>query len=231
MYKKLLVLLVALTLPLIIASGQKQQKRIITGTVLTEEGKPVSGAVIFIDEAETSSRTNRSGDFKVRIRQEAEKITAVKADEGIAEDSIGDAAEFRLVLNKAKIIRLIEAGPGDEMVDIGYGFIPRRHLTSSSTGKIDGYNPKFSSYTNIYDMIKGELPGVQVNGTSITIRGIGSIMSSTEPLFVLDGVVVDRISDISPQEVQSIQVLKGADASIYGSRGANGVILIRRRTR
>lgn len=216
MGKKILILMVLFTLPLIIASGQKQQRRVITGTVLTEEGKPVSGAVIFIDEVETSARTNRSGDFRVRIRPAAERITAVKPDEGIAEDTIGETLTFNLVLNKAKIIRLIEAGPGDELVDVGYGFIPRKHLTSSSTGRIDGHNPKFSSYNNIYDMIKGELPGVQVNGTSITIRGVGSIMSSTEPLFVVDGVAVDRISDISPQEVQSIQVLKGADASIYG---------------
>jgi TonB-dependent SusC/RagA subfamily outer membrane receptor len=77
-------------------------------------------------------------------------------------------------------------------------------------------------------MIKGEVPGVQVNGTSITIRGTGSIMSSTEPLFIVDGIAVNQISDISPVEVKSIEVLKGASASIYGSRGANGVILIRR---
>ena len=76
-------------------------------------------------------------------------------------------------------------------------------------------------------MIRGEVPGVQVNGTSIIIQGASSLTLSTEPLFVVDGIVVNSIDYISPISVKSIEILKGSAASIYGSRGANGVILIR----
>jgi len=75
-------------------------------------------------------------------------------------------------------------------------------------------------------MIKGQIPGVDVSGSSIRIQGANSFMGSTEPLLVVDGMTVQSIEDISPREVKSIEVLKGSSAAIYGSRGANGVILI-----
>jgi TonB-dependent SusC/RagA subfamily outer membrane receptor len=65
-----------------------------------------------------------------------------------------------------------------------------------------------------------------VNGNSIQIQGSSSFNLSTEPLFVVDGIVVESVENISPTMVENITVLKGASASIYGSRGANGVILI-----
>jgi TonB-dependent SusC/RagA subfamily outer membrane receptor len=86
-----------------------------------------------------------------------------------------------------------------------------------------------NTHQNIYEMIRGEIPGVQVTGKSIMIQGPSSINLSTEPLIVVDGVPTASIDDISPQMVKSIEVLKGAAASIYGSRGANGVILINMR--
>ena len=67
---------------------------------------------------------------------------------------------------------------------------------------------------------------MQVRGNSVQIQGQSSINSSTEPLFVVDGMVVGSIDNITPSMVESISVLKGAATSIYGSRGANGVILI-----
>jgi TonB-dependent SusC/RagA subfamily outer membrane receptor len=74
-------------------------------------------------------------------------------------------------------------------------------------------------------MLRGVDPSVQVNGNRVVIRGVGS-NSSTDPLFVVDGVVIPNIDNINPQLVKSIEILKGADASIYGARGANGVIMI-----
>ena len=75
-------------------------------------------------------------------------------------------------------------------------------------------------------MIKGQVPSVEVSGKSIRIQGFSSL-GSTEPLFVVDGIVSSSIDDIPPSQVKSIEVLKGSSAAIYGSRGANGVILIR----
>ncbi|MGQ9620019.1 MAG: TonB-dependent receptor plug domain-containing protein [Bacteroidales bacterium] len=101
----------------------------------------------------------------------------------------------------------------------------KREMTST-VGKINGTNPKYSSYTNIYDMIKGEVPGVHVAGKKITIQGASSFLLSTDPLILVNGIETHDIDDISPNQVKSIEVLKGSAASIYGSRGANGVILI-----
>jgi TonB-dependent SusC/RagA subfamily outer membrane receptor len=75
-------------------------------------------------------------------------------------------------------------------------------------------------------MLQGSVPGVMVNGDQVLIRGISSIILSNEPLFVVDGTPVSTISDISPQMVESIEVLKGPSSAIYGSRGANGAILV-----
>ena len=85
-------------------------------------------------------------------------------------------------------------------------------------------------YQDIYDMIRGRIAGVEMSGRSIKVRGTNSLFVSTEPLFVVDGVIVSRVDDIAPETVKSIEVLKGPDATAYGTRGSNGVILITRRT-
>jgi TonB-dependent SusC/RagA subfamily outer membrane receptor len=86
---------------------------------------------------------------------------------------------------------------------------------------------KKTKYASIYDMIKGEVAGVQVSGSKVRIRGATSIQGSTDPLLVVNGMVVTDIDDIPPEIVKSIDVLKGPSASLYGSRGANGVIVIK----
>jgi TonB-dependent SusC/RagA subfamily outer membrane receptor len=85
-------------------------------------------------------------------------------------------------------------------------------------------------YQDIYDMIRGRVAGVEVSGRSIRVRGSNSLNVSTEPLFVVDGVIVREIDDIAPETVKSIEVLKGPDASAYGIKGSNGVIVITRKT-
>ena len=112
-----------------------------------------------------------------------------------------------------------------EDINVGYGSVKKKDLTQP-VSKMDVKNSKYASYTNIYQMLSGEVPGVRVNGTSIIIQGASSFNSSTEPLFVVDGIPRESIDDIPPQMVKSIEVLKGTSASIYGTRGANGVILI-----
>jgi len=112
---------------------------------------------------------------------------------------------------------------GNSDVNIGYGTVKEKDLTTP-VSRVDVGKQK-TVYKDIYDMLKGH-PGVQVNGRKVIIQGASSIMSSTDPLFVVDGVVTNNVDDINPQTVKSIEILKGASAAIYGSRGANGVILI-----
>lgn len=112
-----------------------------------------------------------------------------------------------------------------ESVNIGYGQQERDQITSSVT-KLKS-DKQTQSYTSIFDMIQGKCPGVQVNGNRVIIRGIGTNSDSTDPLFIVDGVMVTDISAIDPMNVDSIEVLKdAASSSIYGTQGANGVILI-----
>jgi len=87
---------------------------------------------------------------------------------------------------------------------------------------------KLATYNNVFDIIKGRVPGVMVNGNSIQIRGPNSFFLSTEPLYLIDDVPVDAsaIASLNPQDVERIEILKGPSSAIYGSRGAEGVVAI-----
>ncbi len=85
---------------------------------------------------------------------------------------------------------------------------------------------KINTYTDIYQMIRQEVPGVVVSGRSIMVQGPNSFFGSSQPLFVVNGHRVNSIDNINPLDVKSIRLLKGSYANIYGSEGANGVISI-----
>ena len=84
-------------------------------------------------------------------------------------------------------------------------------------------------YKDIYEYLQGKVPGVQIVGTSIRIRGISS-NNNTDALIIVDGMEVPDVSDLNPAHVASVQVLKDAEASLYGMRGANGVVIIKTKT-
>lgn len=94
------------------------------------------------------------------------------------------------------------------------------------------FDEKSPRFTNVYEMMIGSLPGVQVasnndgSGYSVVVRGVNSLQSSTQPLFILDGMPIQDLNGVSPNDVVKIDVLSGASAAIYGSNGANGVIAI-----
>ena len=117
----------------------------------------------------------------------------------------------------------------EDSVNIGYGYVKRKHLVNS-VGKAQSVNEDMGNYTHIAEYLQGRVAGLIVQktggGYKYYVRGIGSINSSTDPLFVVDGSTVSDISYLSPNDVKSVEVLKDASASIYGSRGACGVILI-----
>ena len=114
--------------------------------------------------------------------------------------------------------------PLEEDVNIGYGTVKKKNLTGSvSTVEVE----RGTSYTNIFDYIKGRVPGVEVIGNNFRVRGIKTIMGSEYALVLVDGLEMDDVSSISPNDIEKVDVLKDAAAtSIYGSRAANGVILI-----
>ena len=115
----------------------------------------------------------------------------------------------------------------EESVDVGYGSVKKNDLTENvKSTKAEGANNRYSSYSNIYDLIRNEVPGVRGTGSNIFLVEPSSINLSNEPLYVVDGTPVSSLEGIEPGMVKSVSALKGSSASIYGSRGANGVFLI-----
>ena len=136
---------------------------------------------------------------------------------------------FALILCAALVYGCGTSAPvstfATEELQVGYGTQTRDQITSSVSRVDMPEHPHM--YNTIYEMIVGRCPGVIVHGTSVTIRGTNSILGSTEPLYILDGTPIESIDAINPNDVKSIDVLKDASAtSIYGMRGANGVIII-----
>lgn len=226
--KKTLLLFVLVALcAFTVSYGQKANKKIeLTGTITDINQNPVSGANIFIDNVSTGKTSNSKGVYKVKILPDAQTVSVMTISGNLTELPVNGqtVVNFSLKINSMSDLNQQKNKAGEEDVNIGYGTVKQRDLTTN-VNKIDGQDTKYESYRTIYDMLKGK-PGVQVNGTSIKIQGASSFQSGTEPLLVVDGVVVSTLDGLQPNMVKSIQVLKGSSASIYGSRGANGVILI-----
>jgi len=205
------------------------KKYFITGQVLDINNKPVSGVMLLIDDKISDVITDEKGMYKVKVKPDAVQISILNLSGTLMKEEINGRMiiDFKLndVVPRDEVV--IRENPENEVVDIGYGYAQKKDL-ASSVGNIDGQNKKFASYHSIFDMIKGEVPGVQVAGNSITIRGIGTVNASSDPLILVDGVEVkvESLGAIVPQTVRSISILTGSDASIYGSKAANGVIMI-----
>jgi len=209
------------------ASAQKPAKKIfITGEVRDMNKLPVPDAIIMIDNINTNILTDKNGSYKIKVKRSAQKISIV-SPAGLTEENINGRTTINFNLKGSVLGQMNNQVnvPKDEEINMGYGTVKKSDLTQS-IGKINGTNIKYASYSSVYEMLKGEVAGVEVIGTSIKIRGASSFQMSTQPLFVVDDVIVSSIDNIIPQMVKSIEVLKGSGAAIYGSRGANGVILI-----
>jgi len=119
--------------------------------------------------------------------------------------------------------------------DVGYGFQKSDNITSSISS-VNVENMKRTSYSNLAEYLMGRVPGVTVSidpsnpfGYNIHIRGINSFTAGTQPLIVIDGTPInsmDALTTVNPQDIASVDIIKDAAAAIYGTRGANGVILI-----
>jgi TonB-dependent starch-binding outer membrane protein SusC len=207
--------------------GQKAAKKIkITGSVVDANNKPLEGVMILIDQIKTDIATNSQGTYSIKVPPAAKTITAFSLFNGVKEVDINGQTAINIVLEgvSTKTSQPVQSGNG--VVDIGYGSTKQDQVLNS-VKKVDRSKTTQRTYTNIYDMIASEVPGAQVSGTSVRLmQGPGSFYSSTEPLYILDGVAVTQISNINPADIASMEVLKGPSASIYGTRGANGVLLI-----
>jgi len=197
-------------------SAQKEKKITISGKVTDTGNKPVAGASIFIDKVKTDVVTDQNGFYKIKVKPDAVEILAFTLLSGVSEEIINGRTEINFTLTNKP------AGVEGSQAESGRNTQPK-------SGGVDFSNSSGPVYQDIYDMIRGRVAGVEVSGKNIRIRGANSLNVSNDPLFVVDGVIVKTIDDIAPETVKLIEVLKGPDASVYGTRGSNGVILITRR--
>lgn len=209
------------------STAQEKEETIkIKGYVKTSDDKPVANAFIFIDGKILDTKTRTNGRFKVSIPESSEKLSVYTIDNRFAELNINGRKNFSVTLSEPfDTDKIISDGHIEKVIDLGYYKIQADKLTSS-VGVVESKKGEENYYNDIYEMIKGELPGVSVVGNSITIRGPGSLRASNEPLFVVNGMPVNSVAHITPANVESISVLRGASANMYGSRGSNGVIVI-----
>jgi len=226
---KAIALIVFLVFSTGFSYGQRSNKKItITGKVTDARQKPVAGAVIFIDKVKTNAVTDQQGFYKVKVRSDAREILVFSLFNGASEEEINGRTTIDFILTGDPSGNTGKDEAEDNKADNTEKRTDEKALQAEGGKVIDFQDSQYKSFQTIYDMIRGRFPGVEVSGTSIKVMGSSSLNVSTEPLFVVDGVIVNNIDDISPQTVKTIEVLKGPDATVYGIRGSNGVIVITR---
>lgn len=188
---------------------------ILRHNIVTEGAKPANPVIVIDGKVSTKRKFEKLDPASI------ESITVIKKGSVEAVKKY-PGWENGVILVETKAVVSID-NYEDKRVQIGYGVADQRDLTYS-VGSVKPDETAF--FKDIYEYLRGRVAGVQVIGKSIRIRGVNSMFSSEDPLILVDGTEMQDISSINPQDIYSIDVLKDASASIYGVKGANGVILI-----
>ncbi len=200
------------------------------GIVTDVSDQPIKGVKIYTVSPDFATKSDKKGKFG---------LTDVRATDTL--HLVYKKVNYDIPVQGRRSIRIRLAdqlkpqySEDEELVDIGYGWVRRREKITSSNG-ISGEVLVRTGKTNLIEALAGLVPGVfvtpsgQVGGdASIVIRGRNSLLLDCTPLFVVDGVVTSTLDFINLYDVESVEILK--DASIYGSRGANGAILVHTKT-
>lgn len=197
------------------------------GLIVDGTGKPVKGVKVWVVSESNHSTSDKKGRFG---------FSSVEENDTIKLKVKKDIYRIPVAGRKSIKITLIDEQPKEyteepELVDLGYGYIKRRERLSATSG-ITGAQLRASGASDILKALSGLVPGLNVasgprgnaDASNTTIRGKSSLVSSTTPLFIVDGVIVDSFDGISIMSVDRVEVMK--DGSIYGSRGASGVISV-----
>jgi TonB-linked SusC/RagA family outer membrane protein len=223
------------------------QERNITGTVSDEKGTALPGATVAVKNSKLSTMTSADGRFTLKIPATARVLVISYSGMEKEELSLGSKSSYAVIL-RPSITTL-----GDVVV-VGYGTVRRSDVTGAAT-RLSREEFIRDNPTNILQALQGKLAGVNVTqndgapgaGISIRVRGSNSFLGGTEPLYVIDGVpfnnsnsgatpesigsdekqTLNALAFLNPNDIESIDILRDASATaIYGSRGANGVVLI-----
>lgn len=223
MNKLLLLLIILFFIPF----SMMAQDKTITGKVTDESGVAVAGVNVIVKGAKKGTQTDKDGNFSITVTGKTELVfTSV----GFAAKTIvvGNAAVVNVTLNKA-------VSTLDDVVVIGYQTVKRKDLLAS-VSSVAAKDLKDIPINSAAEALNGRLAGVTATTAegspdaqiNIRVRGGMSITGDNTPLYIVDGIQVENgLSALSPQDIQSIDVLKDAAATaIYGARGGNGVIII-----
>ncbi len=246
--KHIYCLLMLLCLSTLYAKAQQR----ITGRVTDENNSPLGGVSITLNGKNTGASTSEDGRFSINVP--SAKGTLVFTSVGFAKQEISISGR-----KSVEVQLQSEAAALNDVVVVGYGTVRKKDVTGSiSTVKFN--EREAAQITSVDKLLQGRAAGVDVNtgsaapggAVNVRIRGLSSISGGTEPLYVVDGVIVNTatqdntnslrvgtnpgnsyqeaqngLTAINPQDIESIEILKDASATaIYGSRGANGVVLI-----
>lgn len=200
----------------------------VTGTVTDEDG-PLIGVNITVENTPSIyATTDVDGNYSITVPNKRANLLFSYVGMMTARETVGNRKVIDVMMIPSQVML-------DEVVAIGYGTQQKSHLTGSVT-KINGDNITNMAQSDVTQMLQGMMTGVNVNNTTsevgvaptIRVRGTGSISADSEPLVIIDGFPVSGgLSSLNANDIQSIEVLKdAASAAIYGSRAANGVILV-----
>ena len=199
------------------------------GTVTDESGLPVVGAVV----AESGNAAGRKA--VITSAEGKFQLSGVKEGATLTVSCLGyRAATFTATRKPAEIILAEEVNQLDKAVVVGYGTIRKRDMTGAVIS-VSGQEIENKLPVDVFEAMQGQVPGVQIvtnsgapgEGATVRIRGISTFGDGVTPLYVVDGVPVEDAEMVNPADIQSIEILKdAASAAIYGSRSANGVVLI-----
>ena len=199
----------------------------VTGTVVDSNGEPVIGASVIIQGTSQGTVTDLDGHFSIAGVKDGQTITVSYVGFESRSVTARGTAPLAITLTEDKLNL-------DEVVVIGYGSVKKRNLTSA-VAKMDNKGIQDRPLARAEQALQGQLAGVTVRTVSgepgadqqIRVRGAASVNASSDPLYVVDGVPQNTISNLNPNDIQSIEVLKdAASAAIYGSRGSNGVVIV-----
>ncbi|GAB3424634.1 TonB-dependent receptor [Niabella aquatica] len=213
---------------LVVVIGKPSENAIlpVTGKVTDEKGNPIAGASVTEKGTVNGVATNDAGEYSITVGDAAVLIIS----------AVGYQTKEIIVGNRTSVeIRLVAAIEGlDEVVVIGYG-TQKKSVVTAAISRVSADDLKNTSPVRVDNALKGMVSGVMVTqssgqpgeGSKVRIRGIGTINNS-DPLYIVDGMPIDGgIDYLNPTDISSIEVLKdAASGAVYGTRAANGVILV-----
>ncbi len=203
----------------------------VMGTVSNNKNKPIKEAMIYLDLLNSNVKTDKKGNFEVTVPKDVKAIHVFSKKYGLLSHEYRGETKVDFVYIHGRLSSKDRFSEKDNIA-IGFDELSKKHIaikveTVDAEERIDAVR-----FLTIFDLIRDRVAGVVVSrNNKITIRGVNSLTASQDPLFVVDGTIVTSINHILPIDVDKISVLKGADAGYYGAQGANGVLIIKTRSK